>query len=149
MKVRRLLAATDGDLQALYDARQSDFRPRYYPVMQLLLRQDTAGIVEMARAVGVSQPAITQTLLEMRRSGLVESKAGRDRRSREVLLTSRGRDVARELAPLWAAAAQAAAGLDAELGTPLAELIERALAALEQRPFCLRVEDELRKEGSE
>ena len=148
-KIRRLLLATDGELQALYDTHSIAFRPRFYPIVQLLLRQGTAGVVEIAKEVGVSQPAITQTLNEMRRADLVDLKPGADRRSREVALSDQGRKVAQDLSTFWSATARAASKLDAELGMDLEGTIDRALSGLERRSFARRVLDEMGRETPE
>src|SRR5688572_18478370 len=100
-RLRRLLAMVDGDVQLVYDEIGLPFRPRFYPVAALLLDDGPTAVGEIARAAGVSQPAATQTIGEMRRLGLVRMAAGADRRSRRVELTAEGRRVATRLVPVW------------------------------------------------
>src|SRR5687767_729906 len=114
-KLRRLLARLDGDVQAVYDEMGVAFRPRFFPIVQLLLRNNSCSIVELANCIGVSQPAATQTVTEMKRLGLLSSAKSADRRQRPVQLTASGRELADRLRPVWEAAEGAAAALDAEL----------------------------------
>ena len=142
-RLRRLLAMVDGDVQHLYDEIGLPFRPRFYPVAALLLDTGAASVGEIGLAAGVSQPAATQTIGEMRRLGLVRAVAGTDRRCREVELTAEGRAVAARLVPVWRAIADAAARLDDELPGGLASALDAAAEALERRSFHARIRDSL------
>ena len=133
--LRLLLAALDGELQALYDALGEPFRPRFYPVARHLRAQGGSTVGELAARTGVSQPAMTQTLAEMRARGLVATDAP----GRRVRLTVEGEALCARLEPVWRAAAVAAADLDRELPAPLAATMAAALARLAERPFGERI----------
>jgi DNA-binding MarR family transcriptional regulator len=148
-RLRHLVAALDGDVQSLYDEAGLDFRPRFYPFVQLLLRDGTMNVVTLAAEAGVTQPAATQTLNEMKRLGVVETVPGQDRRARAVRLTDEGRTLAQKLKPLWEAVSEAAAELDRELPVPLLATIEAALCALERQPFHARIRGRLDERGKE
>ena len=145
-QLRRLLAHLDGEVQHAYDRLGVPFRPRFYPVVQLLLDVESAGINEIASLTGVSQPAATQTVNDMKKSGIMEAGPGRDRRSRAVRLTPEGRSLAARLGPIWQAVGTAAAGLDRELPIPLSTLVAAALEALERQPFGERIATQLKEE---
>lgn len=142
-KLRRLTAELDGGVQEIYDRAGIGFRPRFYPMARLLSASGPAGIGALARSAGVSQPAATQTVNEMKRLGLVEIEPGLDRRERHVRLTSKGQEVVRELEPVWEAAHRAAAALEVELSISLGAALDGALAALDDRSFSARIDDEL------
>ena len=142
-KLRRLLSLLDGDVQAVYDELEVAFRPRFFPIVQHLLRQETCSIVELAHHVGVSQPAATQTVNEMKRLGLIASAESADRRQKPVKLTVTGRRLAERLRPVWEAADRAAAKLEAELDSGLRKPIEEALAALSMIPFRDRIRKQM------
>jgi DNA-binding MarR family transcriptional regulator len=144
-KLRRLLALLDGDVQAIYDEMEITFRPRFFPIVQLLLRNESCSIVELAHHLAVSQPAATQTVSEMKRLGLLTSADSADRRQRPVQLTVAGREMARRLKPVWDAADRAAANLNAELDHGLGKPIDDALAALEARRFRERVRKQMER----
>lgn len=137
--LRNLLARLDGDLQSLYDEQSLSFRPRFYPVFRHLEGDGTASIGELSNAIGVTQPAMSQTIAEMRRLGLVSSAAARDPRQRLVRLTTAGEELAARMRPVWSATAQAASELESELSASLAKVAAEAIAALERDPFKDRI----------
>lgn len=141
-RLRQLLAALDGAVQAEYDRRCVAFRPRFHPVVRQLMTVGPASIGALAAGAGVSQPAITQTLNEMRREGLVAMSAGDDRREKLVRLTSEGQALAQDLRPLWAAIEAAARRLEDDAG-PLGQVLEAATEALRREPFGDRIAKEL------
>lgn len=138
-KLRLLLTRMDGDLAALYGQMDTDFRPRFYPVFQILLREGEALVSDIARALQVSQPAATQTLAEMKRLGFVSIEKGRDARERRVSLTPHAHETAESLAPLWAAVSASADELDTELSQPLGRSLDEANAALARESFADRI----------
>lgn len=146
-KLRHVLAKLDGEVQAIYDEQVLEFKPRFYSVALKLSEEGPASVNEIARDIGVSQPAATQTIQEMERIGLVEMRATTDRRTRLVALSSRGKRTVAQLQPIWAAVARAAEELDRELPASLAGTIDAALAALEDRPFGARIQHQILSEG--
>lgn len=141
--LRQLLAELDGDVQSHYKSFGVSFRPRFYPIVQHLLSHGSATISDVAVATKASQPAVTQTVNEMKGLGLVLADPGADRRQRLVRLSAAGLQMVNELAPLWQAIERAAASLDEELPSELRTTLESALSALERRPFKERIADEL------
>lgn len=144
--LRKLLDALDGSVQAHYDALGVPFRPRFYPVVQLLRTEGPLSIKAIAAATGVSHSAVSQTVAEMRRAGLAASSRGRDGREREVCLTEAGAAICDRLAPLWTAVGHAAAELDRELTAPLGSIVREALTRLRAETFDHRISRNLRKD---
>lgn len=138
-RLRLLLARLDGELAELYKSEGHPFRPRFYPVFQLLMQREQASVSEIAGHLQVSQPAATQTLAEMKRLDLVTYAAARDRRERVVKLTPHAIDVAEELQPLWEAVGRAATQLDQELSYPLSAILDEANLALARKSFPDRI----------
>ena len=143
-QLRHLIASLDGDVQQIYAALGEPFRPRFFPIVQSLLRHGACSVNALAQATRVTQPAATQTLAEMAKLGLITLSPGRDRRERKAELTDEGRRLAERLHPVWDAVESAAVELDAELPSPLSVTLAGALAALERTPFRERVEKGLR-----
>lgn len=142
-KLRHLNASLDAAVQEHYDRLAVPFRPRFFPVAKAL-QEAPAGIGNLARRVGVSQPAMTQTVTEMRRAGLVAAIASADRRVRLIALSPFGAEVVARLAPLWDAIDAAAEELDVDLPGRLSLAIEAALGALEAESFFDRIARHLR-----
>src|SRR5687768_11971498 len=111
-RLRALLAMLDGDVQAIYDEMGIPFRPRFFPITQVLLNQDFCSIGDLALRMAVSQPAATQTVNEMKRQGLLSLADSDDKRQRPVRLTAAGKELARALQPVWDATERAAAALE-------------------------------------
>jgi DNA-binding MarR family transcriptional regulator len=137
--LRQLIAALDGDVQAVYDSLAVPFRPRFFPVVRHLRAHGTALIGELADHAGVSQPAITQTLGEMRDAGLIAVEAAKDRRARRVRLTREGEALSDRLGPVWRAVQRAESTLDDELPQPLREMLATTIEALARNPFYRRI----------
>ncbi|MBD2841360.1 MarR family winged helix-turn-helix transcriptional regulator [Erythrobacter rubeus] len=140
-KLRLLLARLDGELAALYAKGGHNFRPRFYPVFQLLLQCEESSVSEIANYLQATQPAATQTLSEMKKLDLVEFAAGKDRRERIVTLTPHALEMAGDLRPLWDAVGRAANELDEELSHPLSAILDEALAALARKSFPDRISE--------
>ena len=138
-QLRHLLASLDGAVQDIYDRLGVEFRPRYYPVVRLLLERESAGVGAIAIATGVSQPAATQTINEMKKLGLVEQALGDDRRHHLLRLTAKGHELAMQLARTWKAVDRAAQRLDEELPCGLELVVASALAALQRQGFADRI----------
>jgi len=137
--LRAVIASLDGDVQALYDELELPLRPRFYPILRSLAAQQRMTVGELAEAAGVSQPAMTQTVAEMTKLGLVESAAGKDARQRLISLSALGRQIVEQVRPLWDAIADAAARLDRELECPLSGSLRSTLELLERESFGQRI----------
>jgi len=141
--IRRLLAELDGGTQQIYDQIGASFRPRYFPIAQHLMKHNATAVSRLSQELSMTQPAISQTLKEMERDRLVMFESGGDRRIRLARLTDHGRSTCRELERVWAASAQSADELGREIGVDLPDLLGRLIAALETRPFAIRIEEKL------
>ncbi len=148
-QLRHVLELLDSDVAGVYaELGLDEYRPRFSPFVRALVAEGPRAIRDLARTVGVTHSAASQTIAQMSRCGLVTLEAGDDARERIVHLTPK----ARALLPLvdaeWAATSAAAAALDAELPFPLSELLLAAVQALERRPFRRRIAAAARAQGA-
>jgi len=90
--------------------------------------------------VGITHSAVSQTVSQMRKRGLVSFRSGGDARERIVCLTPKAEAMVPALKTHWAATNAAAKRLDRELSMPLTELIGEAIRALERRTFIERID---------
>jgi DNA-binding MarR family transcriptional regulator len=141
--LRHLLDLLDPDVDTAYRSSGLDYRARFTPVFKALRSRGSSSIRQLALDAGITHSAASQTVAEMAKRGLVAMQPGEDARERIVSLT----DAARTMIPLlevhWAATNRAAQSLEAELGVPLARVIEDAIHALEARPFLERIQQHL------
>jgi DNA-binding MarR family transcriptional regulator len=140
--LRHVLDEMDGDIATvLSDLGMPGYRPRFSPVVRALVTLGPVPISDLARAIGVTHSAASQTVAQMASRGFVELRPGEDARQRVVRLTAKARALLPKIDAEWAATASAAAEMDAELPFPLAELVPAIAEALERRSFRQRMLD--------
>jgi len=144
-RMRHVLELLDGDVARVYaDLGLADYRPRFSPVVRALVALGPSSIRDIARAIGVTHSAASQTVAQMSRRDLVTLQPGTDARERIVYLTERTRSLRPVIDAEWAATTAAAAELDSELPYPLGELLTAVLRAVERRPMRQRIADAAR-----
>lgn len=117
----------------------TDYRPRYSPFVRTLVADGPLPVRDLAQRVGVTHSAASQTVAQMKRSGLVTQELGDDARQRIVHLTARARDLLPIIETEWASVDTAMRRLDAELPMPLAQLLTLTIEALYRKPFAQRI----------
>jgi DNA-binding MarR family transcriptional regulator len=137
--LRATLDRLDAAVEAAYRGLPLDYRPRYTPVVRILLAQGKASIREIAAATGTTHSAASQTVAQMVKAGLVTLGPSGDGRERIAALTPAAAALIPDLRRHWAATEAAAAALEAELPMPLSALLRETLAALDRRPFSERL----------
>ncbi|ADO72910.1 MarR family winged helix-turn-helix transcriptional regulator [Stigmatella aurantiaca] len=136
--LRTLLDHLDGAVEEAYRNQGLDYRPRYTPVMKVL-RHEPATIRELATRAGLSHSAMSQTIAQMTRHGLVTAKPGQDARERIITLTPKAAAMLTALERQWRVTEAAARSLDTDLGMPLADVLRQAIDALDRRSFGDRI----------
>ncbi|GAA2384320.1 MarR family transcriptional regulator [Catellatospora methionotrophica] len=140
--LRHVLELLDGDVAKVYAERElADYRPRYSPVVRALLSGGPMPIRDLARAVGVTHSAASQTVAQMSGAGLVDLTPGADARQRLVSLTPKAHWLLPLVTAEWTATTAAMRTLDSELSMPLVDLLTEVATALTRRPFRARIAD--------
>lgn len=138
--LRHVHELLDGAVADVYaELGMPDYRPRFSPVIRSLVAGGPMPIRDIARVVGVTHSAASQTVLHLRRAGLVSLETGPDARQRIVHLTAKARAALPVIEAEWQATGRAAADLDADLPVPLADVLTAVVEALEQRSFRRRI----------
>jgi DNA-binding MarR family transcriptional regulator len=137
--LRHLIDLLDGDVEAAYVAAGLAWRPRYTPVLRTLLRDGPASIRALSHTIGITHSAVSQTVSQMGRDGLVELRPGNDARERIVALSAKAEAMIPALQRQWAATNAAADELDAELSAPISRIAAEAIEALTSLPFGERI----------
>lgn len=114
------------------------FRPRDTPVLRHIVDHGPSSIRAIADATGSTHSAISQTVSEMRRKGLLEIANGRDARERVVAPSARSRDLMTALQKCWSETDCATDELNAQVGCDLPRLLTRALEHVERSPSTRR-----------
>jgi DNA-binding MarR family transcriptional regulator len=140
--LRHVLDEMDGDIATVMsDLGMPGYRPRFSPVVRALVMLGPVPISDLARAIGVTHSAASQTVAQMAARGFVALRPGEDARQRVVRLTAKARALLPKIDAEWSATASAAAEMDAELPFPLAELVPAIAEALGRRSFRQRMLD--------
>lgn len=137
--LRRLIELLDRDVEAAYKAAGLTWRPRYTPILRALMAEGEASIRSISLRIGITHSAVSQTVSQMARDGMVEMRSGSDARERIVALTSKAEAIIPALRRQWAATNAAANELDAQLSAPLSKVAAEAIEALTQRAFRDRI----------
>lgn len=140
--LRAVLAQLEPAVEQAYSAADPRMRSRYYPILRHLLIHEEASVGQIATAVGVSQPAITQTIRQMADDSLLDVRPGADRRARNVRLSAAGMDMVGRLRPVWRAVSAAADGLEQDSDQPIFATLEGVLDALSRQDFASRIAQE-------
>ncbi|OLT16837.1 MarR family transcriptional regulator [Serinicoccus sp. CUA-874] len=139
-----VLGDMDAAVAAVYRERgEGEVRPRFALPLIRLARLGPMTITALAAEVDRSHSALSQTIAQMRRAGLVSSEAGQDGRTRIVTLTDRGRALVPFAEAEWRATEAAIAEVEAELPYALSQAAADLAAALERRSFAERLADHL------
>lgn len=93
-RLKRLAEHMQADSSLLASDTGTYVPPGLYPVLALLKEETSMTVGELARAIRVSQPAITKSIQKLSEEGLVESCADNsDKRKSVAVLTSAGRSI--------------------------------------------------------
>jgi len=137
--MRHLVDLLDRDVEAAYVAAGLAWRPRYTPVLRAFRALGPASIRALSKEIGATHSAVSQTVSQMAKDGLVELKPGADARERIVALTPKAQAMIPALERQWAATNAAADQLDSELSAPLSKIAAEAIEALTDQPFGERI----------
>ena len=143
--LRHLVDTLDGAVEQAYTRSGLDYRPRFTPVVRALLDEGPASIRAISLRAGITHSAVSQTVSQMEKQGLVAFRPGDDARERIVSLTPAAEAMLPALERQWAATNAAARGLEEELSASLSTVLREALAALERRPFAERIEEAMHR----
>lgn len=138
-RLRRLSERIDGDAGRIYAELGIVFEQRWWGVLELLSEHGPTSVGELARALGISQPSVSQTCRSLEAAGLIEARPDpRDARSRRLMLSRKGRRLYQRLGPVWAAMDAVAVELNTEAAGVMPAL-NRLDMALDRKSLYERV----------
>ncbi|MES2766031.1 MAG: bifunctional helix-turn-helix transcriptional regulator/GNAT family N-acetyltransferase [Bacteroidota bacterium] len=90
------------DVKKFYDFKNIEFEPRWFPIIYMLWENGEMSVMEIAKELQQSHPAVNQTVNILEEKGLVQSlKDGKDDRRRLLRLTAKGKKRVKDLQPIW------------------------------------------------
>ena len=87
----------------LYDEamRPTGFRATQLTILVTVMRMEPVSVTDLAEATLTDRTTISRNFKPLEKRGLIAIRLGQDRRSREVVLTSRGREILNRVLPYW------------------------------------------------
>lgn len=142
-RLRRLSERVDRDANRVYAAFGVDFEQRWLGVLDQLVVFGPMSVNELAKALAISHPSVSQTRNSLRKAGLIVERADpADGRRRTLHLTAKGKALVAKLQPAWAVLDQVGIAINAEAGDVVAAL-NRLEDVLDRKSIFDRVNDGL------
>jgi len=143
-----LLKQMDSEIEQLYTRRGVEgMRSRFVRPLIRIAHGGPMTISALARSLGSTHSATSQTVAAMRRAGFVSSAPGADGRTQVVTLTPAALALVPLLEAEWRATEAVVAALDDELGGAVSALSADLAAAFERRSMTARLDAELDAES--
>jgi DNA-binding MarR family transcriptional regulator len=139
-RLKRLSDRLKAEATTIYHHQGVDFNDSWFQVGFMLSRTDKMGITEIARALGISRPAVSQMAGEMAKKHLITIQPDpKDGRRRLLSLTDYGREAVETLKPVWDAVGESTDGLIESTGLDVLKAITDIERGLEHRSLFSRV----------
>ena len=142
-RLRRVSDRIDRDACAVYAHLGIKFEQRWMGVLRLLDERGDMTVGELADALLITQPSVSQTLRSLKAAKMIsEISDRRDRRRRIQRLTKLGNEFVDQVRPVWAALIEATRVLDRE-GIDLITPLDRLENLLDQKSLFDRALEHL------
>jgi DNA-binding MarR family transcriptional regulator len=141
-RLKRIGERLQADVTRLSERLGLPIPSGHYPLLAALASAGPTSIGVLARRLGVRQPAVTRSVLQLEAAGLVATSTDlADRRVRIVALTDRGAEMVRRAERLlWPAVEEAVRRLCDDLDGPLLTQLDGFEDALALAPLDRRAE---------
>ena len=128
------------DISKIYKSNDIDFESRFFLVFYLLKDNNKIRITDIAREIGISQPAVSQVTEIMAKKGLVKFiKDKKDTRTKFVYLSGKGKKIIPVLEAIWEDIIYAHEELFNSIGVDIINVLEKTENALKQKKMFERV----------
>ncbi|MFZ9394822.1 MAG: MarR family winged helix-turn-helix transcriptional regulator [Erythrobacter sp.] len=132
-RLRRLSERVDREAALVYRQQGIEFEQRWFGPLNQLHRYGDMSVGDLARRLGISHAAVSQSVGALRRHGLVEGRADpADARRQTLMLSRKGKSLCEKLAPVWQALEQVSRELDLAAAGISRHLIMLELALAEE-----------------
>ena len=103
-RLKRMSDAIMREVLVIYQECKIDFEPVLMPVFNYLHKNSEASITQIASALSISQPAVSQFISHLAKKGYVKLTVDKtDTRKRIAQLTKKGNNLIEVLNPIWKA----------------------------------------------
>lgn len=100
-RLKRLSERLSGDVNKIYKESDVDFESKWYLILELLNRENTMAITDIANSLKLSHPAIVQFANQLIKKKLIKASSDKkDGRKRMVSLTINGKKTLEKISPI-------------------------------------------------
>ena len=140
-RLKRLSDKIMQDGIRVYRESGVDFEPRWFPLYQYLDRFGPSPVMDIARGLGISHPAVNQVAGQMVQARLIAMyRDARDKRRRLLALTSEGRALKPVLTSLWSSISVAVNGVLDESQVAFLQDLDAIEMALDRQGLYARLQ---------
>jgi DNA-binding MarR family transcriptional regulator len=148
-RLKRLGDRLSAEASCIYHHRGVDFNDSWFLIGYLLSRNESMTITEIAKAVGISRPVISEMMDGMVKHGLITiSTDWADSRRRCLTLTPDGKEAVEMLEPVWNAIGECTEELLSSSGVDVLEALSTIETGLESSSLFRRVTEKLSHGGA-
>ena len=144
-RLKRLAERLQADALQIFERNGFVTQPSHFPLLAALDRYGPLSVGEAVKALGVSQPAVTRSLVSLVDLGLVMTAiSSTDRRQKTISLTAAGIAIVKRMRlEVWPDVGRVVEEICANMDGGLLEQIERLETALSQKSLTARVKSGL------
>jgi DNA-binding MarR family transcriptional regulator len=103
-RLRRLSETFLAEINRIYQTEGIEFDASWFPVFYLLSKNDSLSIRELSDQTGVSHPAASQLITNLKTKDIVETTVSTDDgRKQLVQFTEKGKAILNQILPIWGA----------------------------------------------
>ncbi len=147
-RLKRLSYRLLRNVSQIYREQGHDFDDRWFSVFHILYHQSPLAVTEIARELRLTHPAVVQVAGELLDRGLVDEKRDEsDRRVRYLILTRKGRNLAKRLEPIWNAVTDATNTVVKKADKDFLKSLREIEAQLDQKEIYERINHLLERRG--
>lgn len=141
-RLKRLSERLVQEVAKVYEARNIQFSPRWFPIFRYIGETGSASITDIAKAIGVTHPAVNQTANELLEAKLLTASTDSiDKRKRILSLSARGKKLYTELQSVWTGLHASVSDLIEETDNSLPNALSAFEKALDKRNLLCRFEE--------
>jgi DNA-binding MarR family transcriptional regulator/GNAT superfamily N-acetyltransferase len=138
-RLKRLSERLVQEVANIYQARDIDFEPRWFPIFRYIAETGSASITDIATAIGVTHPAVNQMAQELlERNLIVASLDAKDKRKRILSLSAKGKKVYASVKDVWSTIHASVSDLLEETENHLPNALLEFEKALDERGLLSR-----------
>ncbi len=141
-RLRMLTDTITSNAREMYKMYGVNIKPKWFPVFFVLTNEQNKTVTDIAREIGHSHPSVSNIVKEMVTAGLIqEHQDKKDKRRNVLIMTPKGRQVAKSLQESYADVTEAIETISAQTKNKLWEAIEEWEQLLTAQPLIQYIKE--------